>query len=278
MYEKHIHIISKAQAKILGFRRFFMAEECPRGHIDERFITGGRCVECNRLSCAKRFQKKTDADPERKASIAEAKRIAKERKDEVATRSAAWNKLRESRQAAISSGSLTYHGRECPYGHGTERYTSGGNCIACSAEFSASDHKKEYDKQYQEDNAERIQARRKDYQDRTSAQRTIAAMAWARSNPDKRKAISKAYKHRRRTIEKQGSSTTDLMAWESDAKKDCYWCGKKKLKKYHVDHYHPLSKGGAHHVSNLVIACHKCNLKKSAKDPYLFAQSVGRLF
>ncbi|MNE43272.1 HNH endonuclease [compost metagenome] len=255
-----------------------MANPCPHGHIVERSIADGKCVECNRIICARTAQAKRDADPEKQAAIAEARRVAAERKDDIAVKSEAWNKLRESRQAAIASGALTYHGRECPYGHGTERYTSGGNCIACSAEFSSSDHKKEYDKQYQEDNAERIQARRKDYQARTSAQRTVAATAWARSNPEKRKAIAKAYKHRRRTIEKQGSSTADLMAWEAAVKKNCYWCGKKKLKKYHVDHYQPLSKGGAHTVSNLVIACPRCNLTKSAKDPYLFAQSIGRLF
>ena len=278
MQDKCVHIISKAQAKILGLRRFFMAEKCPHEHIDERFTRDGKCVECNRLSCAKRFKIKTDADPERKAAIAEAKRVAAERKADVAVKSEAWNKLREARQSAIASGALTYHGRECQYGHGTEKYTSGGNCIVCSAEFSASDHKKEYDKQYQEDNADRIQARRKDYQARTSSERTVSAREWARNNPEKRRAISNAYKHRRRAIEKQGSTTAELREWEQAAKKDCYWCGKKKLKKYHVDHYYPLSKGGAHHVSNLVIACPRCNVRKSAKDPYLFAQSVGRLF
>lgn len=278
MQDKYIHIISKAQAKTLGLRRFFMAKPCPHGHITERATSDGKCVECNRLVCARRFQAKVDADPVKKAAMAEAKRVTAERKNEVALKSEEWNKLRASRQAAIASGALTYHGRPCPYGHGTEKYTSGGNCIACSAAFSASDHKKEYDKQYQEDNAERIQERRKDYQIRTSAQRTISAIAWARSNPEKRKAISSAYKHRRRAIEKQGSTTAELREWEAAAKKDCYWCGKKKLQKYHIDHYHPLSKGGLHHVSNLVIACPRCNLKKSAKDPYLFAQSVGRLF
>lgn len=278
MQEKHIHIISKAQAKALGLRRFCVAEICRNGHIAERFTADGKCTECNRLMCAKRFQAKRDADPEKKASIAEAARIAAERKADVAVRSAAWNKLRAARQSAIESGALAYHGRECPYGHGTERYTSGGNCIACSAEFAASDHKKEYDKKYQADNADRIQARSREYQAKTSAQRTITATAWARSNPEKRRSISNAYKHRRRAIEKQGSTTAELREWEANARKDCYWCGKKKLKKYHVDHYHPLSKGGAHAVSNLVIACPPCNLKKSAKDPYLFAQSMGRLF
>lgn len=278
MQHKCIHIISKAQAKTLGLRRFFMAKPCPHGHIAERATNDGKCVECNRLICARTAQNKRDANPTKQMAIAEAKRIAEERKADVAVKSEAWNKLRAARQAALSSGALTYHGRECQYGHGTEKYTSGGNCITCSAEFSASEHKKEYDKQYQEENAEKIQARRKDYQAKTSAQRTIAATAWARSNPEKRRSISNAYKHRRRAIEKHGSTTAELREWEANARKDCYWCGKKKLKKYHVDHYHPLSKGGAHAVSNLVIACPRCNLKKSAKDPYLFAQSMGSLF
>ena len=50
-----------------------------------------------------------------------------------------------------------------------------------------------------------------------------------------------------------------------------------KNKKIHLDHYIPLSKGGEHTLSNLVISCPHCNLSKNAKDPYIFANSIGRL-
>lgn len=51
----------------------------------------------------------------------------------------------------------------------------------------------------------------------------------------------------------------------------CAYCKKKfKFWELHVDHIYPRSKGGQDIPTNLVTACAKCNLKKSAtvlKDP-----------
>jgi 5-methylcytosine-specific restriction endonuclease McrA len=38
----------------------------------------------------------------------------------------------------------------------------------------------------------------------------------------------------------------------------------------HVDHVQPISRGGLHEVSNLCIACKKCNLSKGACEPDQF--------
>jgi 5-methylcytosine-specific restriction endonuclease McrA len=102
--------------------------------------------------------------------------------------------------------------------------------------------------------------------------------AWNIANPERTKSTRNAYKHRRRAVEKSGDTTATIHAWEMAAAKVCYWCGRACADKYHVDHYQPLSKGGLHAVANLVIACPKCNQAKSAKDPYQFANELGRLF
>lgn len=39
---------------------------------------------------------------------------------------------------------------------------------------------------------------------------------------------------------------------------------------YHVDHYVSLLDGGCNEISNLVLACPACNLKKGAEDPKAF--------
>jgi 5-methylcytosine-specific restriction endonuclease McrA len=44
----------------------------------------------------------------------------------------------------------------------------------------------------------------------------------------------------------------------------------------HIDHFHPLSKGGKHSIDNLVASCAKCNLSKGSKDPYVFAKQIGK--
>jgi len=93
------------------------------------------------------------------------------------------------------------------------------------------------------------------------------------------KAVRKNSKHKRRTITKQGDVTTQQLLELQSSAKVCYWCGVSlKGKKVHIDHYVPLSKGGEHTLSNLVVSCASCNLSKHAKDPLVFAHSVGKLF
>lgn len=48
----------------------------------------------------------------------------------------------------------------------------------------------------------------------------------------------------------------------------CYDCGKKLGNKWHRDHRVPRSRGGSDHVSNAVLLCPVCNLKKGAKFPH----------
>jgi hypothetical protein len=45
----------------------------------------------------------------------------------------------------------------------------------------------------------------------------------------------------------------------------CVYCGKTGAEsELEIDHIHPVSKGGSHHVSNLVTACRTCNQAKGA--------------
>jgi len=44
----------------------------------------------------------------------------------------------------------------------------------------------------------------------------------------------------------------------------CAYCGD-DTSDPHIDHIHPLSKGGTNDLSNLTVACPSCNLKKGAK-------------
>ncbi len=51
----------------------------------------------------------------------------------------------------------------------------------------------------------------------------------------------------------------------------CYYCSNPILKeKMTVDHYIPLSKGGLHDDSNIVLACNFCNCSKKDKMPEIF--------
>jgi len=59
-----------------------------------------------------------------------------------------------------------------------------------------------------------------------------------------------------------------LKEWKSRESACCHWCKDSfNPSQCHVDHVTPLSKGGAHCLSNLVIACAKCNMQKHDKMP-----------
>lgn len=51
-----------------------------------------------------------------------------------------------------------------------------------------------------------------------------------------------------------------LMKWNHQ----CAYCGAKNIP-LEIEHIHPKSKGGSDRVSNLTIACHKCNQKKGSQ-------------
>ena len=38
----------RQQAIMLGLDRFYTAKPCLRGHVCERYVSGGKCIECHR--------------------------------------------------------------------------------------------------------------------------------------------------------------------------------------------------------------------------------------
>lgn len=96
-------------------------------------------------------------------------------------------------------------------------------------------------------------------------------------NPERVRLTARAVQGRRRAIQRAGVSPSAQVAWTKRQKKVCHWCGKRCAKDFHIDHIIPLSKGGAHELRNLCIACPPCNLRKSAKDPIDFAREIGKL-
>jgi len=50
-------------------------------------------------------------------------------------------------------------------------------------------------------------------------------------------------------------------------KHTCPYCDG-DLGNYHVDHIHPIAKGGRHRLENLCLACASCNLQKKSKILY----------
>ncbi|MBB3017682.1 hypothetical protein FHR70_000722 [Microvirga lupini] len=47
-----MNVVSRAEAREQGLKRYFTGAPCKRGHIDERFTASTRCVSCNAIICA----------------------------------------------------------------------------------------------------------------------------------------------------------------------------------------------------------------------------------
>lgn len=171
---------------------------------------------------------------------------------------------------------MYFTGKECQRGHIAERYVSTGQCSVCISERT----RKQVEAGYFRDHyARHADARRQKMRDAYPSRKDDAnrrVKEWGENNPEKRRIISMAYKARRRAQESGGITTADLAAWISEQSKVCHWCGVDCNEAFHVDHVMPLARGGKHESENLVIACPRCNLSKSAKDPEEFAAEVAR--
>lgn len=274
-----MQIITRAEAKAAGLKQFFNGIPCKHGHVAARATVNSSCMECMRIRAAARYH----ADPE-KALLATKRRKEKPdykeklkayvyRKNPArAAKMAVVNADREARSIAMASGEVDYISHlACTNGHAGKRFAKTGKCVECVRTTRKQQYVKRRDlliykecqRRYYEGNREVVIKRSKD---------------WGIQNPDKLRACKKANQAYRRAGEKAGDAPAVILAWEKSAKKVCYWCNTKCADEYHIDHYQPLSRGGEHRISNLVIACPTCNLRKNAKDPLEFAASVGRLF
>jgi 5-methylcytosine-specific restriction endonuclease McrA len=271
---------AQTEATERGASMYDSPRQCAKCGTARRFSLDRKCVECNRVACNERSAIRRAANPARVRQIAQKRIVAKVRREKQEKISAAASIIRQARQGALARGEKTYIGKPCPKGHDGPRYATTGGCVACGSEHSASEEKKQYDKIRQARLREQISAQTKKRYALNRVARLAAAKEWAAKNPEKRRSIAQSYKHRRRAQEQAGISGPELNAWKKAARKVCYWCGKKCEKGYCVDHYEPLSKGGKHEASNLVIACRSCNSRKSAKDPEQFRAETwhGTLF
>lgn len=54
-------VISRAEAKEQGLKRYFTGEPCKRGHVDERIVSSFECCECNRIKANEHHKNNREA-------------------------------------------------------------------------------------------------------------------------------------------------------------------------------------------------------------------------
>jgi hypothetical protein len=174
-----------------------------------------------------------------------------------------------------------FSGKLCPYGHVCERHVSDGGCIECKRQRAQNRHKTERgkytDRRYQQstqfkDSQRRYQQSekgkasvlrsRKKHQASSKAKAT--RQAWYKTDVGKSYNIRRA--HRRRVVvsNQLGQFTREDHQYLLDNQTKCHICGKRFTRKNPatLDHIIPVSKGGLHDKTNIVLAHKSCNSKK----------------
>jgi 5-methylcytosine-specific restriction endonuclease McrA len=100
---------------------------------------------------------------------------------------------------------------------------------------------------------------------------------WKAQNPEKQRL----YKHERRArlAGNGGTYTVDeIIDLFYDQAGYCYYCGtplySSKDGRFHADHKVPVSRGGDNFISNIALACSKCNLTKNNKTEEEFLATL----
>jgi 5-methylcytosine-specific restriction endonuclease McrA len=117
----------------------------------------------------------------------------------------------------------------------------------------------------------------KNYRATNVARLAEVKAAWREANADLIRIIRTSYKAKRRAIEKAGDPTAKIRTWLASQPRICAWCRADCSSRFHLDHIHPLSRGGRHVVDNLCVACPTCNVRKNAKTVDAWRQEIGML-
>lgn len=125
-------------------------------------------------------------------------------------------------------------------------------------------------------NPDLFKKRVKRWTDANVERMTFLRNRWKRENRERVCAYSQA---RRAAISKARGNVTedDIKEIFSLQKGKCAICKSSVSESFHADHIMPLARGGDNDPHNIQLLCPRCNLKKGAKNPTKYMQSLGML-
>lgn len=181
-----------------------------------------------------------------------------------------------------------YTGVPCKHGHLTERQTSNGTCMKCTAintsvrtaanRGPANRRNKEYAARVKADpvKSARLTAARREYDRANRERHRLRLNEWRANNPDAY-AAQKAARRAREAGAEGFYTPEDIQRIHKDQRGRCAICKTKLTKSYHRDHIISLYHGGSNWPSNIQLLCRPCNTRKNRKDPIEFARELGML-
>lgn len=128
---------------------------------------------------------------------------------------------------------------------------------------------------YARERADEQRVRSIAYRAKNAARLNEAARNWRQANPEKARANNQRRRAQLLSATIEPFTFQDMLShWEDYDLFACFYCGDGLSRGFEIDHFVPISKGGAHSVHNLVPACKPCNGSKSARDPWEFLRSA----
>lgn len=116
---------------------------------------------------------------------------------------------------------------------------------------------------YYQRNRERLLAAVKDRQDQLWA--GVAAGDPEALELIARQRLTKRIDQNQRRPAPGAFTKADILRLLHEQQGCCRWCGGPLGERWDIDHVVPLSRGGTHDPSNIVLACERCNISKHAK-------------
>lgn len=155
-------------------------------------------------------------------------------------------------------------------------------CKSCFRQNYQANKQKILEKQklWVQNNRERSREIKKKWSEANPEKQSLAIRAWQDKNAEHFKTLKKKWRednsellrvhtiNRRRKLSagKLSVGIVETLLNLQDGK--CAGCGGKLNGDYHIDHIHPISKGGKNVDTNVQLLHGKCNLVKAAKWPW----------
>lgn len=225
------------KAAVIGKSKFLCSVPCARGHTGLRYTLTGQCVKCkSEISRKHNSAHRGEINEERRINY-------KDNRDEILERQRNYRKANPEKARTWRSNA---------YWKDPEKI-----------------RKRSRGFYHKDPEAARARSRATYQRNKESYKDRKAELAhkYYFSDVKSSRSRSRNKDYIRRGKKRRGVKWGMFRDWVQDMPKICFYCGRSCEDDCHVDHFIPLSKGGAHVLTNLRMSCRSCNLSKAARMP-----------